>query len=169
MGLKDAVRGKLEQWALNYFIAGIESGRYGDRAKSIWFSLKGKKSIIGWSIFAIGGAIALWPSPETLAFGSAVAVAGSYLGRLGLAAKGADRSAPPFPEEYRGAAEFALSAFTYVVEIATAVAGLMMLSGSARATTASLTLLLFAQGLSTATAYFATLIGATPASRGGQA
>ena len=33
----------------------------------------------------------------------------------------------------------------------------------------SLTLLLFAQGLSTATAYFATLIGATPASRGGQA
>lgn len=170
MGFKDifkkpaeALRGAAEQTAINFFIKGIESGRYGAGVTRLWFALKGKKSIIGWVLFVIGATLAMYPSPETFTLGGTLAVIGSYLGRFGLVAKGADKAPPPFPEELRPAAEFVLSATTYIVELLTGLGGLLMLSGSADATQASMTLIVAGQTLSTVTGYFASLIGKPPA------
>lgn len=159
---KDKVAGSVENIAIGYFIRGIEAGRYGVGAQNGWFAFKGRKSAIGWSMFAIGSAIAMYPSHETLAMGSFFAVIGSYLGRFGLMAKGADKTPPPFPEELRPAMEFALSAATYITELLTAGGGLMVLSGHESAAGISVTVLVFAQALSTASGYLSTLIGKPP-------
>ena len=163
MGLKSAVRDKAEQFAIGYFLRGLESGRYGEKPKAIWLSFKGKKTLIGFVLAAIGGALATFPDPSLVAFGGTVAVIGTYLGRLGLIAKGSDKNPPPkFPEEYRGAAVFVLSVTTYIVEGLTAIGGLLMLLGSDGVQNASLTVILISQAISTATGYFSTLIGPTP-------
>ena len=156
------VKAKVEQLAINHIIKKVESGKFGKAVQDLWFGLKGRKSIIGWSMFAIGGAISLWPSPETIAFGGTIATIGSYLGRFGLAVKGADQAPPPFPEEYRPVFEFVLSAVSYVCEALTAVAGLLMLSGSDKAYGVSLSVIVFGQALSTASAYLSTRIGNPP-------
>lgn len=162
---KDKLAGSVESIAIGYFIKGIESGRYGVGARNGWFAFKGRKSIIGWSMFAIGGAIAMYPSMETVTVGGFFAVIGSYLGRFGIMAKGSDKTPPPFPEELRPAMEFALSAATYITELLTAIGGLMVLSGHESAAGISVTVIVFAQALSTASGYLATLIGKPPAAR----
>lgn len=163
MGLKSAIRGQAETFAIGYLIRNIESGRYGEALKGFWFSLKGKKTIIGFALFAIGGAIAAFPDPSLLAFGGAVAITGQYLARFGLMSKGSDKLPPvAFPEEYRDEAQLALSGATYLMEILTAGGGLMMLSSNEHISAAAVSVLTLGGALSTATGYFSTLIGPTP-------
>ncbi len=163
MGLNSAIKGKVETYAIGFFIRGIESGRYGKVPQNIWLALKGKKTIIGWALFALGGAITAYPDPSIIWLGQSLAIVGSYLGRFGLVAKGSDRTPPaPFPEEYRGLAQSALSACTYLCEILTGIGGLLMMSDSDWAGNVSGYVLIAGQALSTAMGYLATLIGPTP-------
>ena len=161
MNISNAFKDKAESFAIGYFIRSVEAARYGEKARAFWFSLKGKKSILGFALAAFGGAVVTFPDPAVTAFGATLAVVGTYLARFGLIAKGSDQRAT-FPEEYRAAAVFALSMITYGVELATAAAGLAMLFGSEGVKSASLTVIMICQGLSTATGYFSTLIGPTP-------
>lgn len=163
MGLTDWFKTQAESVGIGYLIGSIENGRYGTQVQSLWFSLKGKKTIIGWSLFAIGGGIALYPDVHTVAIGSTVAVIGSYLGRFGLISKGTDKEPhPSFPEEYRGAFQFALSASTGIIEVLSGIGGLLVLSDNPLASHVSLYALVGAQALSTVTGYLSTLIGPTP-------
>lgn len=163
MGLKTAFRGKAETFAISYVIHGIEAGRYGEKTKAAWLSFKGKKTLIGFVLAAIGGALATFPDPALQGFGAGVGIAGTYLFRFGLVAKGNDKTPPAaFPEEYRSAAVAALSGITYLVEILTGLGGLLLLFGTEGLQNASMTVIMVSQALSTATGYFSTLIGPTP-------
>ena len=163
MGLKSVLSGKVEQFAIGFFIRNVESGRYGEKPKAIWLAIKGKKTIVGWALFAIGGAVTAFPDPSVIAFGQGLAVLGSYLGRFGIIAKGSDRNPPmAFPEEYRSLAQSSLSACTYIVELLSGLGGLLMLADSDVTRNISFYALIGAQGLSTTTGYLATLIGPTP-------
>lgn len=164
MGLSNALKDKAETFAIGYVIHGIEAGRYGPRVQAVWLALKGSKAIIGFSIFAIGGALTAFPDPSLVAFGQTLAVIGSYLGRFGLISRGVDKAPPPkFPEQYRPAAVFALSMATYIVETCSFLGLVFMMSSHQKLQSASLIALGISQAISTATGYFSTLIGPTPA------
>lgn len=164
MGLPAALKEKAETIAIGYFIRGIEAGRYGPRAQKIWMALKGSKAIIGFSMAAIGGAFVLFADPSLTSASATFGIVGVYLGRLGLVAKGSDKAPPPkFPEEYRPAAVFGLSLATYIMETLSFVGLVLMMSSREKLQAASLTTLAIAQAISTATGYFSTLIGPTPA------